>query len=84
MILKDGSMVFYHEGKLQSGEDFHVITMVPGQKIEGYFNFIASREDFPVKELASFGKILRCEKGKMTDDQVREFTANSPLTEASV
>ncbi len=73
LVLEDGSMVFYHEASLSTGEIFHFITLVPGARLEDYFNFIATKENFPVNELEAFAKILRCEKGQMTDAEVGLF-----------
>jgi hypothetical protein len=78
MILKDGSMVFYHEGWLQSGGEFHIITQIPGLKLESYFQFIATREDFNVQEIETYGKILKCEKGKLANAEITRFLTENP------
>jgi|GEM_PF-999464 len=72
LSLENGSVVFYHEGKLQSGEDFHVLILVRGKSLENYFKYIAEKENFAVGELQSFGQILHCDIGSMSDDDIEK------------
>lgn len=76
LSLKNGSVVLYHEGTLQSGDFFHILILVPGERIEAYFKFLAAREDFPVKELAAYGKILHCAVGRMDDEEIKHCLSN--------
>lgn len=76
LALQDGSMVFYHEANLPIGDVFHFITNVPGVQLERYFAFLANNSDFQVSDLEAFGRILRCEKGKMTDLEIGLFLLN--------
>lgn len=72
LTLKNGSVVLYHEAMLQSGKPFHVLIVVPGTRIEEYFNYIATRENFPVKELETYGEILSCDVGVMSEIEIME------------
>lgn len=73
LSLKNGNVVLYHEGKLQSGDNFHVLIAVSGNNIEAYFKYIAAKEDFAVSELESYGSILHCDKGNMSDQEIAVF-----------
>ena len=68
--LKHGSAVFYHEGALQSGEVFHVLIVVPGERVEEYFQYIGAQEDLPIKNLETYGEILHCATGSMSEDDI--------------
>ena len=70
LSLEDGSVLLCHEGTLQSGEPFHVLILVHGGRVEEYFQYLAVRADFPVKELESFGRILYCAAGRMDDEEI--------------
>ena len=70
--LANGSVVLYHEGKLQSGDDFHVLIVVPGKQVTTYFKYIAARENFAVSELESYGTILHCDIGGMSDSEIEK------------
>jgi len=71
LILEDGSAVLYHEGNLQSGEKFHILILIPGKNIESYFHYIATKADFAVRELEAYGRILHCDKGSMTEPEMK-------------
>jgi hypothetical protein len=83
LSLQDGSVVLYHEGTLQSGEPFHVLILVPGERVEEYFHFLAVREDFPVKELGGFGKILHCAVGHLNDGDLDRLLNEAQFTKHS-
>jgi hypothetical protein len=68
--LENGSVVLYHEGKLQSGDDFHVLIAVPSKNIQAYFSYIATKADFAVSELENYGYILHCDIGIMSDEDL--------------
>ncbi len=72
LTLENGNVVLYHEGKLQSGAVFHVLIIVPGKNVESYFKYIATKENFAVRELESYGKILHCDTGSMDEAEIQD------------
>lgn len=76
LTLANGSVVLYHEGTLQTGDNFHVLIVVPGRNVEKYFKLIATKEDFPVSELEDYGRILHCDIGGMSDASINSCIQN--------
>lgn len=70
LVLENGSVALYHEGKLQSGEAFHILILVPGKNIESYFQYIADQENFAVRTLESYGQILHCDVGLLKAHEI--------------
>ena len=78
--LENGSVIFYHQGKLNTGNAFHLLTLVKGEKVQLYLNFIAKSENFKVIEIEKFAKIISCDEGNLSDAQIDRLIHKLALT----
>ncbi len=63
LILEQGEIIFFHDGKLENGKDFYLYLAVKGTKLKEYFLLLKSATVGALDDLKKVGSIVAFGEG---------------------
>lgn len=76
LILADGSVIFYHQAILVTGEQFYFLSLVKGKNIQAYFDFIAHNNIFSISEINNYATLIQYGIGHLTEADINQILKN--------